>query len=536
MSIPFRPGTLRDAVLGLIALVSALVAGMAAAYAHAGLVSTSPSDGAVLDVAPSRYEMTFSEPVSPLRIVLVGPDGSSRDLSGASLSGNTLGVPAPGDMVQGTHVLSWRVVSADGHPVAGSVVFSLGSTSATPTATMTDDLGVRMLVWASRVLLYVGLFLGVGGATGLLVGSRPSGAALRLVRAALLVGLLATPVALIAQGLDALGAPLAALTDPQVWQAGAGTSFAWTLAVAAAAMAVALLTTWVPGQFLAALLSSAALLGVGAAFASSGHASNASPTWLMRPAVAVHGLAVALWIGALVPLAASLRGGPSVGAAALRRFSQLIPWVVVALLVSGTVLAVVQVGVVSALWATAYGRVLLAKLCLLAVLFSLAAYNRWRLTEQSLRGEPSATVSMARVIVVEIGVAVLILSAVALWRFTPPPRVEAAVAAEPISAHAMGRTVMADLSLVPGRAGPVTAEATLFTIDYGPVAPTSVTFVFEQAASGIGPIRRPAENRGDGVWRTDVTLPVPGAWAVQLEVLIDDFSLERIATTIDVRP
>ena len=536
MPILFRPSTLRDAVLGLIALVSALVASISGAHSHAGLVSTSPADGAVLDVAPSRYEMTFSEPVSPLRIVLVGPDGSSRDLSGASLSGNTLGVPAPADMGSGTHVLSWRVVSADGHPVAGSVVFSIGSASATPTATMTDDLGVRVLVWVSRVLLYVGLFIGVGGATGLLVSSRPSGGTLRLVRAVLLIGLLATPVALVAQGLDALGASFVGVTDPNVWRAGSGTSFAWTLAASAATMAVALMATWVPVRMLATLLSSAVLLGVGVALASSGHASNASPQWLMRPAVAVHGLAIALWIGALVPLAATLRGGPLVDTAVLRRFSRFIPWVVAALLVSGTVLAVVQVGVVTALWTTAYGRVLLAKLCLLAVLFSLAAYNRWHLTERSLRGEASATVAMGRVILAEIGVAVLILSTVALWRFTPPPRVEAAIAAEPANAHAMGRTLMADLSLAPGRAGPVVAEATLFAMDYGPLAPKSVTFVFEQPASGIGPIRRTAENHGDGRWRTDATLPVPGTWAVQVEVLIDDFTLERIATTIVVKP
>lgn len=523
-------------MLGLIALVGAVVAGISGAHAHAGLVSTSPSDGAVLDVAPSRYEMTFSEPVSPLRIVLVGPDGSSRDLSGASLSGNTLGVAAPDDMGRGTHVLSWRVVSADGHPVAGSVVFSIGSASATPTATMTDDVGVRMLVWVSRVLLYFGLFIGVGGATGLLVSSRPSGGTLRLVRATLLIGLLATPVALVAQGLDALGASFAAVTDAHVWRAGAGTSFAWTLAASAATMAVALLATWVPARMLATLLSSAALLGVGVALASSGHASNASPQWLMRPSVAVHGLAVALWIGALVPLAASLRGGPPVGTAALRRFSRLIPLVVAALMVSGSVLAVVQVGDVTALWTTAYGRVLLAKLCLLAILFSLAAFNRWRLTARSLRSDLSAAAAIGRVIVAEIGLAILILSTVALWRFTPPPRVEASVAAEPATAHAMGRTVMADLSLLPGRAGPVTAEATLFTIDYGPIAPKSVTFVFEQTTSGIGPIRRTAENSGDGVWRAAATLPVPGAWAVQVEVLVDDFTLERVATAIDVRP
>ncbi|WP_279482955.1 copper resistance protein CopC [Aureimonas sp. SK2] len=528
--------TFRDVLFGLLALIGAWVMGISAAGAHAGLVSTNPADGAVLDAAPSRYVLSFSEPVSPLRVSLVAPDGSRRDLSGASLSGSTLSVPAPAGAAAGTHVLSWRVVSADGHPVAGSLAFSIGAPSAMPAATTADDGSVRALIWMSRIALYAGLFFGVGGAAGLLAASGPSGRAPRLVRTVLALGLAAAPVALLGQGLDALGAPLAAFADPHVWRAGAGTSFAATLALAAISMATALLASSVAGRRTAAGLCAAALLGAGLALAASGHAANASPQWLTRPAVAVHALAVALWIGALVPLAASLGGDGLGGASALRCFSRRMPIVVAALLASGTVLAIVQVGAVAALGTTAYGRVLLAKLLLVALLLSLAALNRRRLTPSVLRGLPSAAIAMRRVILAEIGVAVLILSTAALWRFTPPPRVEAAIAAEPAVAHATGRGLMADITLSPGRAGRVSAQATLFTIDYGPVAPTSVAFVFEPAAGGIDPIRRIAENRSDGIWRAETSLPVPGTWTVKVEVLADGLPPERIKTTIDLRP
>ena len=49
-------------------------------------------------------------------------------------------------------------------------------------------------------------------------------------------------------------------------------------------------------------LSLLALVGVGIALALSGHASNAEPRWISRPAVFTHGVCMAFWVGALLPL------------------------------------------------------------------------------------------------------------------------------------------------------------------------------------------------------------------------------------------
>ena len=69
-------------------------------------------------------------------------------------------------MQRGTHVLSWRVISADGHPVGGALMFSIGAPSAQPAADADSraDRGVRTALWAIKVVLYVGLFVGIGGA------------------------------------------------------------------------------------------------------------------------------------------------------------------------------------------------------------------------------------------------------------------------------------------------------------------------------------------------------------------------------------
>ena len=112
-----------------------------------------------------------------------------------------------------------------------------------------------------------------------------------------------------------------------------------------------------PGALLAAL----ALVGVGTAFAVSGHAASAAPQLLTRPAVFLHGVSVAFWVGALIPLMAAMRDTEN-HVEELQRFSRVIPGFVAVLVVSGLCLSVIQLGTFDALWTTDYGLVLLGKL------------------------------------------------------------------------------------------------------------------------------------------------------------------------------
>ena len=69
------------------------------------------------------------------------------------------------------------------------------------------------------------------------------------------------------------------------------------------------------------MLTAFALAGVGLSLAASGHAATASPQWLTRPALFLHGVAVAYWVGALAPLAAMAWRRSEPLAAVLKRFS-----------------------------------------------------------------------------------------------------------------------------------------------------------------------------------------------------------------------
>ena len=507
-----------------------------AALAHAALTGVVPADGAVVDAPPQRLSLSFSEPVSPLVLKLVLPDGQVRVLDRFVLRDSTLEITPPEGLGTGTHVLTWRVVSEDGHPVGGSAVFSIGAPGNVPQAgAEAVDWPVRAALWLARTALYAGLFFGIGGifaVSWLMPGTAPWP-----VRAALPLGLLATVLSLGLQGLDALGTPLSGLVDPAVWKAGLVTSFGATVAALAAAFCLAILAACVRPAALRRWASLAALVLGSGALALSGHASAASPQWLTRPAVFIHAVTIAMWVGALLPLASALRRDGDAGRMALGRFSRLIPLCVGLLAAAGVVLAVIQVGTPAALLSTAYGNVLLAKIALLVLLAALVAVNRWMLTGPAASGEARAVRRLCRAVAVESLIVLAIFAVAAAWRFTPPPRALAIAAAEPASVHIHSDKAMAEVTVTPGHAGPVDVSAVILTADFAPLAAKEVSFVFSNPEAGIEPMRRKAELQTDGSWRAaDVVLPLAGPWQVRVDVLISDFELVRLQDTVDIRP
>lgn len=508
--------------------------GMAAA--HASLTGAVPSDGAVVASAPSGFSLSFSEPVSPLALRLIKPDGSAVALDKFTLWDKTLEIEAPAGLAEGTHVVSWRVVSEDGHPVGGSVIFSIGAPSAAPPQVADAvDWEVRAALWLGKIGLYLGLFIGVGGGFALHWFVRDVRPGRRMVQTMLGIGLLATIVSAALQGLDGLGAPLGRLFDAQVWTTGLATSFGRTVVVMALASLLALVAL-VQRQSIGRWTALAAIVAGAAALALSGHASAAYPQWLTRPSVFLHAACIAIWVGALVPLYVVLRLGDAGSWDALRRFSRFIPVAVVVLILAGVVLAVVQVQRPSALIETAYGNVLLVKLGLLIVLFALAAANRWMFTAGVEAGDSVATRRMVRSIAVETMVVILVLAVAAAWRFTPPPRAFAAAAEQPASTHIHSDKAMADITVTPGRAGTVEVSAFLLKGDFDPLDAKEVTFVLSNPDAGIEPIKRPAGKAADGRWKTEnMLLPLPGKWNIRVDILISDFELARISGEIELR-
>ncbi|MCK9553024.1 copper resistance protein CopC, partial [Aquamicrobium sp.] len=275
--------------------------GATAASAHAVLLSSTPAENAVVETGPEAFVLSFNEPVSLLTATLIAPDGEQIDVSDGARNGAELSIMLPPDLSQGTHVVSWRVVSMDGHPVGGASVFSIGMITGAANGQAASDPAVSALLWASKAALYAALFFGIGIAVFSIIATASSPAT-KAGTTFVVAGLVAAPLSLGLQGVDALGLGLTEIVSVRVWSTGFATSYGWTAVVCVVALVLAALSLHIRHRPLSAGLAIAAWIAAPLALVLSGHASAAHPLWLTRPAVFLHIAGIIFWVGALLPL------------------------------------------------------------------------------------------------------------------------------------------------------------------------------------------------------------------------------------------
>jgi methionine-rich copper-binding protein CopC len=185
---PTIEDTRRMKRLPIIAIVAALVTLWTApnAWAHTELVSSDPDDGAEVIVALSSVTLTFNEPVDPdeATIDVIGPGNAEWEAGAITAVGTRLIMPVRPTGPPGRYTIAYRIVSADGDPVGGSVSFSLAvvddATSPTVSSAATavraqpadaGDGGLPVWVWVVMGLVVAGVI-----AVGVAVkrSSRPS--------------------------------------------------------------------------------------------------------------------------------------------------------------------------------------------------------------------------------------------------------------------------------------------------------------------------------------------------------------------------
>ncbi|MHA6619195.1 copper resistance CopC family protein [Pseudonocardia sp. DLS-67] len=117
---------LRTLAVGVLAGL-ALLLGATPALAHARLESSDPTDGASLDAAPQRVTLTFNEAMTPgfNTLTVVGPDQGHYETGDVAVDGSSVSIEVQPLGPAGQYEVGYRVVSADGHPISGSVGFTL---------------------------------------------------------------------------------------------------------------------------------------------------------------------------------------------------------------------------------------------------------------------------------------------------------------------------------------------------------------------------------------------------------------------------
>ncbi|MEV6828672.1 copper resistance CopC family protein [Amycolatopsis sp. NPDC051102] len=150
----------------LAAAGAAAVLAAPGAAAHSVLVSSSPAADASLEVAPAEVVLEFDEPVENrfTELAVLGPDGGSHWEAGpASIVDARVSAPLRPLGPAGGYTIRYRVTSADGHPVSGSIPFRLavaGPGVAVPAAAVAaqpaDDGSVPLWPWITGGAVLLG--------------------------------------------------------------------------------------------------------------------------------------------------------------------------------------------------------------------------------------------------------------------------------------------------------------------------------------------------------------------------------------------
>ena len=351
----------------------------------------------------------------------------------------------------GGFTATYRVVSADSHPVSGGFVFTVGDAGA-PARTVDEllrgsDAGpVTSTAFAVvRAVQYGAIAIALGALVFLLWAWQPARANRLGCR---LRGVLARPAAA-AAGRERRGAAERARrarapgrdgrrhervggARPRHARRGARDALRRSLGRRRAGVGRHLIGALAvpPGAALLPPLLALALLP-----ALGGHASVQPPVALNAPANVLHVLAVSAWLGGVAVLVLVLRGAtrelePAERTRALAttvgRFSALAGGAIALLLATGVLQAVIGMSAFGELLDTPYGRAVLVKLGLLAAIVGLGWVNRRRSLPRLRRAAAggvspgAAGVLLRRTLRAEAALALAVLGATGALAGYPP--------------------------------------------------------------------------------------------------------------------
>mgnify|MGYP001818531240 FL=1 len=566
----------RPALTAILAAIGAVLIGVlgvssGTVLAHAELISSTPANQAILGASPDEILLRFTEDVDPVgqAILLVDGEGDPVPLGPISQAGgdDTISVDVPGTIAEGTYVVGWQAVSADSHKIRGAFTFSVGAESPTAPGVIEDIFDANASTPSESLLLGAGRFMSFAG-IGVLLGA--------LFLAAMLVpeligdrrlGMVFVVAALVAVvGTILMFAGQAHLISGSYLSFGDVVqiqSGRWWLARLAA---IGLFALFIPARtFLGSTagrievaLASIVVLGV---VAAGGHAVAGDSVLAGFGATVVHLTAMSIWLGGLVLLVAGVPRNWFWWTA-----SQFSPWAlgsVVALALTGSLNAWRQLGSFSNITDSAYGRWLVVKLLLVAVVVVIASFSRRMARsdddEEDEHDEhdedaPAVAASLGaaaaidvgdqvapdpvgqdappalrRTVLLEIaGMALILMATAGLVNSPPPP---SAATTESASVIVGERIVQVELE--PAVTGGAELHVYLTSPGGGLDRADEITVSASLPAADLGPLELEVVPAGPNhVVGVDVDLPVAGLWTFDVTARFGEF--DQVVFTVQI--
>ncbi|HEX5740455.1 MAG TPA: copper resistance protein CopC [Pilimelia sp.] len=545
-----RPGRRLAALLGAVAALLALVLAPASpASAHATLVASDPEAGKVLPTAPAQVVLRFSEQVAVVaeKIRVVGPDGGRYDAEAPRGAGEQVIIPMRPDAPNGTYLVTYRVISADSHPVPGGFTYSVGAPSANPPRL--SDTEERVDPWVAAAVSvtkfggYAGLVLVVGAAMvlALLWPHRlPRRGPTRLAWAGLGVLALSALLGLVVQAPYRAGRGLldVSATDLRTVVASEfGTGHLIRLGVIAAV--AFLLPPVLAGRATkvdAIPVVVLGIVGVGT-WPISGHAAASLLPYVSVVADSFHVAGAAVWIGGLLMLFCYLlrQADEAELDAILPVWSRWAMLAVGAVVLAGTVQSLLEVNSLDGLFGTRYGQLLLAKIALFLVVLGAAGVAR-RLTDQP--GTAGAPGRLRRVVLAEVVGTTLVLGVSAVLVQTAPARsvtADGAIGAGlPFSGTATTSLYTLQVEVDPARVGPNTIHAYAYTPEGAAQPVVEWRASASLPSAGVDdvdiPLVKLTDNHGTGQFAP----PTAGKWQFKFSVRTSDIDEATVTVTVPI--
>ncbi|WP_374224762.1 copper resistance CopC/CopD family protein [Micromonospora sp. C51] len=533
----------------LVAVVTLLLVPASPASAHAVLSSSSPAASAVVPAAPAEVVLTFSETVRkvPDRIRVIAPDGSRADQGEPTFAGSVVNIPVDTGRGNGTYLVTYRVISADSHPVSGAFTYSVGAPSEPPVDSGDDGQAnpvVGTAVKVAKFVGYAGLLLVIGPALvlALLWPRRLSrrGPA-RLAWTGLGLVALATVAAVLLQVPYTSGGGLFDITgDGLSLVLGSAFGAAHLVRLGLLAAVALLLRPLLAGPVGRTDLVILGVLAVGAllTWPMAGHpaASPAPAVSVLVDAVHLGGMAV--WLGGLVMLAVFLlpwADERELGAI-LPIWSRWAALAVSALLLAGTVQALIEVATPAALVNTTYGRLVLAKIGLFVLVIAVAAYSRHLVRTRVAASRPAP---VRRAIWAELTITAIVLGVSAtLVQTTPARSVSTDVSAADsgyFSTTATSSLYSMQIEVSPARRGNNSVHLYAYTLDNQPLPVVEWQVTVALPAAGIEPIQVPLLPLTDNHATGEISLPAAGEWELRVTARTTEIDQATVTATVPVR-
>jgi len=520
-------------LIGLLCLLCLLCLSVslhpAKGFAHSTLINAVPAESSSLSASPPQIILTFNERLEKELYAIKVMDTNDKSVTAnkavMSLDQTKVMLSLPA-LPKGTYTVSYKIISADGHPVGGSYVFTFGHTvegegaPQTPAVQIgggltTDITYAQVLLLISRIVFYSS-FLGLIGWIFWVHSYKTEDMEIRLFdrkRALFLqrILLLSLLLMIYTQALDML--------DDWQWHDVASLFFStnvgisWLVTLGLSLIGFGLLLR-------SKLFDSLWVLLMLAAKVANGHAMSFSPRSDMIVFDFLHLLFASVWVGGLLYIVFHWRKYHNYTLKFIPLFSRYALISLVFLTISGTLYALGILPKISYVLYSQWGILLLSKIGLVVLVFASGGILRYFMKKNREK-------SLQRMFKMDVSLMILILTVVGVLTYLHPLPANKA-----LYWHVMGSNIHMTMEITPNEPGKNLFYVQVWLPENQPKPKSVHLALTDESDADLGAIAVPiAESPADydpNVYSgflsytytaTGPYLPFAGKWGIEVTVM-----------------